>query len=85
MTVFLIITELNIFRRYFSRHWPLFSQDSGLVTLGATMVFLGVATLGNLNNKALSEAEIGGSFWQIILAGGIVAIIFGVINIALVC
>ena len=85
VTVFLIITELNIFRGYFSRNWPLFSQDAGLITLGATMIFLGVATLGNLNNKSLSEDEIGGSFWRIILAGGIVAIIFGVINIVLVC
>lgn len=48
------------------------------------MVLLGVATLGNLNNEALSEEEIGGPFWRIVLAGGIVAIIFGVINFVLV-
>ncbi|KAL1957142.1 hypothetical protein VTO42DRAFT_6285 [Malbranchea cinnamomea] len=83
ISFFLIVSELNIFRGYFSRYWPLFAQDSGLVTLGMTMLVLGVATLGDLNNKALSEEALGGSFWRIVLAGGIVTLIFGVMNIIL--
>lgn len=49
------------------------------------MVILGLLLLGALNDEAMTEGSIGSPFWRIILGAGIVAIIFGVINIALVC
>ena len=49
------------------------------------MAFLGMLLLGDLNNEAMTEDSIGSPFWRIILGSGIVAIIFGAINIALVC
>ncbi|PGH20815.1 hypothetical protein AJ80_03442 [Polytolypa hystricis UAMH7299] len=80
ISFFLILSELNFFTGYFNRNWPLFGQDSGFVTLGATMVALGVWILGNLNNKAMSQKSLGLAFWRIVVAAGIVIFVMGVIN-----
>jgi hypothetical protein len=79
--VFLIVSELPIFRGYFSRNWPLFSQDAGFVTLGVTMVILGVSILGNLNKEATSQESLGLAFWRIVISSGIVVLVIGVVNI----
>lgn len=80
-TVFLIITELPIMTCYVARNWPLLSPSSGFVTLGVLMVFTGTSILGNLNKEATSEQSLGLSFWQIVIASGILTLILGVINI----
>lgn len=79
--VFLIISELPIFRGYFARNWPLIGQDAGFVTLGVTMVILGVSILGNLNKEATSQESIGLAFWRIVISSGIVVLVIGVVNI----
>lgn len=81
LSLFLIITEFPLFRNYVARNWPLFSPSSGLVTLGVTMVVLGVSILGNLNKKATSQKSLGTSFWRIVISSGILVVILGVINI----
>lgn len=79
--VFLIITELPLFRNYIARNWPLFSPSSGFVTLGITMIVLGVSILGNLNKEATSQKSLGKSFWQIVISSGILVVILGVVNL----
>ena len=80
----LIVTELPLFRGYFSRNWPLLSQSSGLVTLGVLMIIVGVSILGNLNKEATSQQSLGLSFWQIVISSGVVIVILGVANIVAV-
>jgi uncharacterized membrane protein HdeD (DUF308 family) len=79
--VFLIITELPLFRNYIARNWPLFAPSSGFVTLGITMIVVGVSILGNLNKEATSQESLGMSFWQIVISSGILVVILGVINL----
>lgn len=79
--VFLIITELPLLRGYIARNWPLLSPSSGFVTLGTLMIILGVSILGNLNKEATSQKSLGTSFWRIVIASGILSLIFGVVNI----
>jgi hypothetical protein len=80
-SVFLIITELPLFKSYFARNWPLFSHKSGFVMLGAAMLLLGNDILGNLNKQATSQKSLGLAFWRIVIAAGIVVIIMGTINL----
>ena len=70
-----------MFRRYIANNWPLFCPSSGFITLGVTMIFLGVSVLGNLNKSATSEQSLGTTIWQLVIASGIVVSIMGVINI----
>jgi hypothetical protein len=78
------VSELNIFCGYFNRNWPLLGQNSGFVTLGMTMVILGVSILGNLNKQATSQESLGLAFWRIVIASGIIVIVVGAANIVLV-
>ena len=80
---FLIISETSFFRNYFARNWPLLSLTSGFVTLGVCLLVLGIQTLGFLNKKdTTSQDALGLSFWQIVVAAGVVAFIMGFVNIA---
>lgn len=80
-TVFLIISELPVFRGYFNRNWPLFGEDSGFVTLAGIMMILGVAVLGNLNIETMSQKSFGLAFWRIVISAGILAMVMSVINV----
>ena len=81
LSMFLIITELPLFRNYVARNWPLYSPSSGFVTLGITMIVVGVSILGNLNKEATSQKSLGISFWRIVISSGILVVILGTINI----
>ncbi|MCJ1298916.1 hypothetical protein MMC08_001707 [Hypocenomyce scalaris] len=81
MSLFLIISELPLFRGYYARNWPLLSSSSGFVTLGSLMIIVGVGILGNLNKQATSEQSLGLAFWRIVISSGIVVVVLGVINI----
>jgi hypothetical protein len=83
--VFLIVSELPIFRGYFSRNWPLLSPTSGLVFLGVSMVVLGVTIMGNLNKQAISPKSLGLPFWRIVISSGILVGLLGFMNIIAVC
>lgn len=77
----LIISEVGLFRRYIANNWPLLSPSSGFITLGVLMIILGISVLGNLNKTATSEQSLGGTFWRLVIASGIVVSIMGVVNI----
>lgn len=77
----MIISELPVLQSYFDDHWPMFGQDSSFYSLGGIMMILGVATLGNLNTKAMTQETIGMTFWQIIVSAGVLAMIISVVNV----
>ncbi|KAH7366852.1 hypothetical protein B0T11DRAFT_48274 [Plectosphaerella cucumerina] len=78
---FLIVSELNLFKRYFATRWPVLSPYHGLTWLGVAMVVMGCHVLGNLNRRSVTADELGGHFYRLILASGILAITFGAFNI----
>lgn len=79
--VFLIVSELPVFRGYFTRNWPLFGEDAGFITLAAVMLIIGVAVLGNLNMAGMSQKSLGLAFWRIVISAGILAMVLSVVNI----
>ncbi|KAF2479838.1 hypothetical protein BDY17DRAFT_312778 [Neohortaea acidophila] len=80
-SMFLMVSELSLFRGYFSRNWPLLSPSHGFVSLALAMVVIGVDMLGNLNKPATSQKSLGLPFWRIVIAGGIVIFIMGWVNL----
>jgi hypothetical protein len=80
ISTFLIVSELNLFKAYFSRQWPLLSPEYGFVFLASTMFALGCNVLGNLNKAATSEENLGKPLRSLVIAAGILAMIFGVAN-----
>ncbi|PVH80686.1 hypothetical protein DL98DRAFT_654612 [Cadophora sp. DSE1049] len=79
--LFLVVSELTLFRSYFARHWPMLSPDAGFVFLGLAMIVLGFNILGNLNKAATSVENLGLPMWRIVIASGILTAIMGFFNI----
>ncbi|KAL1302858.1 hypothetical protein AAFC00_003188 [Neodothiora populina] len=82
ISMFLIASEVSLFRAFFARNWPLLSPAHGFVALGAAMVVLGVNVLGNLNKPAASQEALGLEIWRIVIGSGIIVFILGFFNLA---
>jgi hypothetical protein len=84
--VFLIVSEIPwaYLQKYYTKNWPLLSNRSGFVSLGSSMILIGVSILGNLNKAATSEKSLGLTFWRIVISSGIIVTILGFVNMALV-
>lgn len=80
-TVFLLVSELSLFRAYFARNWPLLSPSHGFVALALAMLALGINMLGNLNKPATSQQALGLAFWRVVIASGIIIFILGFVNL----
>jgi hypothetical protein len=80
-SIFLIVSETGLFRRWYAVNWPMLSLSHGFTFLGSMMIVIGVHILGNMNKESTSKKNLGKSFWQIVLAAGILACIFGFFNI----
>lgn len=78
---FLVVSECNLFQRYFTKNWPNLGPEAGFVPLGLAMVILGFNTLGNLNKQATSVENLGLALWRIVIAAGILSTIIGIANI----
>lgn len=81
VTLFLIITELNLFKPYFSRNWPLFSPRHGFVMLGLAQLFLGITVFSDLSRREARPAKLTMPFWRLTLAAGILMVVMAFINI----
>ena len=79
--IFLIISESGIFSSYFERNWPVFSYSHSFVWLGCTMLIMGCSALGALAQPARSQEKLGLPMWRVILASGILALLFGIVNL----
>ncbi|KAK8177104.1 hypothetical protein IWX90DRAFT_482135 [Phyllosticta citrichinensis] len=82
IALFLVVSELSVFRKYFVQNWPLLSYDHGFVVLGLAMITMGVNLLGSLN-KEINEATLGTPFFRLVLSSGIVSIAVGFFNIGI--
>ena len=80
-SVFLIASELSLFRTYYARNWPLLSPSHGFVTLGVAMIVLGLNILGNMNKGATSQQSLGLAFWRLVVASGILVFVVGFLNV----
>ncbi|EMC97632.1 hypothetical protein BAUCODRAFT_51646, partial [Baudoinia panamericana UAMH 10762] len=83
--MFLLASELSLFRTYFARNWPLLSPTHGFVSLALAMIVLGINMLGNLNKPATSEQALGLPFWRIVIGSGIIIFVLGFINLVASC
>ncbi|KPM45744.1 hypothetical protein AK830_g736 [Neonectria ditissima] len=81
ISILLAVSELPIAKSYFRRTWPVLSDESGLTWLGFAMTLIGCNILGKLNQPANASDEIGLPFWRLVLAAGVLAITFGILNI----
>jgi hypothetical protein len=81
IALFLIVSELTLFKSYFARNWPILSIESGFVFLGMAMIVLGFNILGNLNKSATSVSTLGLPLWRIVIASGILSSLMGLFNI----
>lgn len=79
--MFLLASELSLFRSYFARNWPLLSPAHGFVFLAFAQLIIGNNMLGNLNKPATSQKALGLAFWRIVIASGIIVFTMGWINL----
>lgn len=80
--IFLLVTELpKILRGWINRHWPAFGTTSGFLTLGVTLTFLGCIVLSYLTKEDADEKHLGGDFYRMCQAAGLMTLIMGSINI----
>lgn len=79
--IFLTITELSIFQRYFQNNWPVFSFSHSLAWLGGFMVMLGCQLLANFDKDKYSQKKLTLPIWRLVLGSSILAISFGFFNI----
>ncbi|KAF2153116.1 hypothetical protein K461DRAFT_277919 [Myriangium duriaei CBS 260.36] len=81
-SIFLIISELNLFKSYFARVMPLLSPEHGFVTLSLAMFVLGVDLLAKLNHETDTQQALGLSYWRVVISAGILAFILSILNFA---
>jgi hypothetical protein len=81
VSLFLCISELPLARSYFNDTWPVLGDHHGLTWLGLAMVIIGCNLLGKLNLPANDASKIGLPWWRLVLAGGILCIVMGVLNV----
>ncbi|KAK5661510.1 hypothetical protein OQA88_11414 [Cercophora sp. LCS_1] len=78
--VFLVISEVNLFKNYFANNWPVLSPTHSLAWLGLAMVIIGCQILGDLVKPAYEQDNLGLPIWRLVLSSGILSITFGVFN-----
>jgi hypothetical protein len=84
LAIFLIVSEVPFFqavKSYYAVNWPLLSDKSGFITLGVLMMFDGISVLGNLNSDDTNPDRFGSSFYQVVVAGGVLCFTIGILNI----
>lgn len=59
----------------------MFGEEAGFYALAGIMMILGVAVLGNLNSKPMSQENLGLAFWRIIISAGILAMVVSLVNV----
>ncbi|ESZ90258.1 hypothetical protein SBOR_9349 [Sclerotinia borealis F-4128] len=79
--LFLIISELSLFKKYFETYWPLLCPHNGFIFLGLSMLAVGFEILGNLNKNATSVHNLGLPMWRVVISSGCLSAIMGTINV----
>lgn len=81
LCISLIVTELPLLKGWIRKQWPAFSDASGLGWIGLAKIIIGCNILGKLTNPYTAQDEIGMPMWRLILAAGLLNIIFGFFNV----
>lgn len=82
--IFLAISEFPVIKfvkDYYRNSWPRFSDRHGLTWLGCAMLLIGCNLLGRLNQPAYDAKKLGDSFFQLVLASGVLTVTFGALNV----
>lgn len=79
--VFLSIAECSLFKDYFKNNWPVLSHGHSFAWLGLALIMLGTQVLSNLDKDIDSAKKLGRPMWRLVMASGILAIIFGFFNL----
>ncbi|RKU46928.1 hypothetical protein DL546_004057 [Coniochaeta pulveracea] len=79
--VFLTISEVDLFKGYFEANWPIFSVSHSLAWLGVFLIGLAMQVLSNLEKDKYSQQNLGMPIHRLVLASGILNVIFGAFNI----
>ena len=82
ISVFLVISEVNLFKNYFESNWPVLSPSHSLAWLGLALVIIGCQIMGDLVKPAYSQENLGLPVWRLIISSAILSITFGVFNMA---
>ncbi|KAK0639315.1 hypothetical protein B0T16DRAFT_432186 [Cercophora newfieldiana] len=80
ISVFLVISEVNLFKAYFENNWPVLSPTHSLAWLGLALVIIGCSIMGDLVKPAYSQENLGLPIWRLVIASAILSIAFGVFN-----
>ncbi|KAK3371753.1 hypothetical protein B0T24DRAFT_336334 [Lasiosphaeria ovina] len=79
--IFLVISELGLFKRFFEKNWPVLSPSHSLMWLGLAILIIGCQLLADLTKPAYTLGNLGLSMYRLVLASGILCLIFGISNI----
>ncbi|KAK0635068.1 hypothetical protein B0T17DRAFT_481346 [Bombardia bombarda] len=79
--VFLIISELCLFKGYFERNWPVLSPSHSLAFLGLVLIIIGCQILGDLTKEAYNVKNLGLAMWRLVISAGILSIAHGFFNL----
>lgn len=79
--LFVLISELNLFKGYYARNMPLLSDSHGFVTLSLVLFILGNDILAKLNHDSNTKARLGLPFWRTVIAAGILCFVLSIINL----
>ncbi|KAG8419366.1 hypothetical protein J3458_004236 [Metarhizium acridum] len=80
----LLLSEFPVLKSikgYFLSSWPVLSDMHGVAWLGGIMLLLGCNIFGNLNRPAQDAEKLAPPLVKLTLAAGVLAFIFGVLNI----
>jgi len=81
ISIFLVISELGLFKPYFTNNWPVLSPSHSLAWLGVAMVVIGCQIMSDMTKPAFSIDGLGLEAHRLVLAAGILAITFGFFNL----
>ncbi|KAK3946174.1 hypothetical protein QBC46DRAFT_1619 [Diplogelasinospora grovesii] len=81
ISVFLVLSEVNLFKRYFKRNWPVLSPTHSHAFLGLALVTIGCSVLGDLSKPAYSIDNLDLPMWRVIIASGVLSLTFGFFNL----
>ncbi|KAK4197601.1 hypothetical protein QBC40DRAFT_285256 [Triangularia verruculosa] len=80
IAIALFISEIGLFKPWFSNNFPILGPDHSLGWLGLALMITGCSIMADLVKPAYSIDNLGLAIWRLVLASGILAITFGVFN-----
>ncbi|KAK0732634.1 hypothetical protein B0T21DRAFT_198706 [Apiosordaria backusii] len=80
ISVVLLISEVGLFKPWFSNNFPILGPDHSLGWLGLALLITGCSIMADLVKPAYSIDNLGLAIWRLVLSSGILAITFGVFN-----